>query len=198
MTYTELQTELAAYFKRSDLTSRIVSAIGMAEAFLFREVSAKSISDTVPGTTTGGLITLPSDFDSVIRLTVTIDGVERNLDYVSSPDDYVGGTNTPYAYSFQGNQLRLFPNVGTGQAYTLYYTPKLQSLSGTVSTNWLLENAQDLYFYAAALQVATVLNNSVEVAKLTPIVSDLLVSTRNYAERFGQPKASRLQIKVRR
>lgn len=198
MTYNDLQAAVSAYFHRSDLLVRMPAFIKLAEASLFRELNIKALGASLSGTTTNGLITLPADFKAVVRLTVTSGGVESALLYLPAQDGYVAQGSTPDSYAIEGNTLRLFPFAGTGTAYTLYYTPNIQALSGTVTTNWLLDNAFDLYLYATALQVAADLRDAAETAKLTPIVGSLIDSVRRLSERLGQPTMGGLQIRVRR
>ena len=197
MNYSDLQTAVITYFKRGDIAARVPSWIELAEAYLFRELSVKSTAINTTGTTTDDIVTLPGDFETLVRITISTNGIEQNLDYVTAPDEYTWTDLQPSFYTIEGDSLRII-NSGTGMAYKLYYLPKLGNLSGSITTNWLLANGEDLYLYATALQGAVELKNDGEVAKLTQIVTQLLDSVRRYAERAGQPLSGRLQIKPRR
>lgn len=198
MTYAELQTAVIGYFKRSDIAARIPSWITLAEASLFRELDVSKISDTETGFTVGGLIALPADLQTITRLTVTVAGVEQTLDYITPNDDIADAGGYPDGYTIQGGSIRIYPDTGNGTAYTLYYVPKVSNLSNTVTTNWILDNASDLYLYATALHGAAEMKNSAEVASLTPIVARLVESTKSYAQRIQIPNSGGLQIKPRR
>lgn len=198
MDYNGLQAAVSEYFKRGDIAGRVPSWIALAEAYLFRELAPKKIGVSASGVTVGGLVVPPSDFGSVIRLTATVDSTEYNLDYIAAPDEYVGASSYPMGYSMEGANLRLHPAAGDGTAYTLYYSPKLQPLSGTVTTNWLLENGTDLYLYASALQGAFEMKNDAEIARLNPLVNNLLGVVVNYSLRTPIPQSSGMQIKPRR
>jgi len=197
MNYSDLQTAVITYFKRGDIASRVPSWIELAETYLFRELSVKSTATTATGTTTDDLVTLPSDFETVVRITVSSNGIEQNLDYVTAPDEYNWTELEPSFYTLQGDKLRII-NAGTGTAYKLYYLPKLGNLSGSLTTNWLLANGEDLYLYSTALQGAIELKDQDKIATLRVLVTELLDSVRRYAERSGQPLSGRLQIKPRR
>jgi hypothetical protein len=197
MNYTDLQTAVVSYYKRGSIATSIPAWIALAEAYLFRELDVKSLSVVVTGTTTGGLITVPADFLSVVRLTVTQDGTERKLDYIPAPSEGTETGMAPYGYSVQGEALRLHPPSGTGQAYTLHYTPKVEALSGTNPTNWILENAADLYLYATCWQGACEMKNAAEEAKLMSIVRPLIDSTRSFALRRGVPTSGGMRIRPR-
>lgn len=195
MTYATLQTDVATYLHRSDLTALLPTFIERAEAYLFRELQVKDLATSVAGTTTGEYAALPADFGAVSKLTVTYGSTEYTLDYKS--ESVVATTSVPYAYALESNQLRIF-GASTGQAYTLYYTAKLAALSGSSTTNWLLTNAPDVYLWAAALEGAKHIRDADEIARLTGYRDAAIDSVRRSSERKGQPSNSSLQIKVRR
>lgn len=197
MSYATLQADIAEYMHRSDLTAKIPTFISVAESSMFRELHIKDLQVSVTGTTTGAYVTLPTDFGSVVRITVTYGGMERTLDYKAQAEAPTSSSASPGYYSFENDKLVIW-GAGTGQAYTLYYTPQLQALSLTNTTNWLLENAHDLYLYASCLECAKNIRDDNEVQKLSAMVNPLLDSVRRYSERRGQPTNGSLQIKVRR
>lgn len=197
MNYEELKTEVADYLHRTDLTAKIPRFIELAEAYLFRELHIKEMQISVDGTTTGGYATLPTDFGSVGRIAVTYQGASRSLDYIAEPNAPVATTTYPAGYSLESNQLRIW-GAADGQAYTLYYIPAFQNLSGSVPTNWLLTNAPELYLDAACLQGAKYVRNGAEADRLTGNIALSLDSVKRFAERRGQPYIGGMQIKVRR
>lgn len=198
MNYNELKIAVKNYFHRGDIEARIPTCIQLAEAFLFRELSVVPIQKKASGTTTDGLIALPDDWKSTARLSAFAYGVEYVLDYGRVGDDATDQGGIPNSYVAEGSNLRIFPNAGTGTEYTLYYTPRLAALSESNPTNWLLENAFDLYFYASALHVASDIRDGNEAAKLEPVVYRLLESARRMSETHGIPSMGKLQIKARR
>ena len=198
MNYTELQSAVVNYFKRGDIAAKIPAWIVLAEAFMFRELDISSLEVKTTGTTSSGLIPLPSDCQSVIRLTVTVDGTEKPLDYIAFTGEMADSGGYPDGYSIQGGSIRIHPDTGDGTAYALYYVPRVVALSSSVSTNWILANSPDLYLYATALQGAAELKNDTETARLDPYVSRMMESTRSLAQRRGQPNKGGMQIKPRR
>lgn len=197
MTYAELQTNIAAYLHRTDLTSRIPTFIGLAEAFLFRELDIKELQLTAALTTTGEYADLPVDFGSLSKLTATASGVTWTLDYQSAPEVFVSSTAAPSQYAFENGQIRVI-GAGTGQAVTLYYTPRIEPLSDSNTTNWLLDNASDLYLYTSTLEAAKHIRDDAQASNLATLVPTLLDAVKRYSVRRGQPTLASLQIKVRR
>lgn len=196
MNYTELQAQVAAYLHRTDLTAQIPTFIGLAESFLFREINVKELQTTATITTTGEYATLPADFAALSKIEVTVDGVTYPLDYQSQPETSTG-TVRPSKYAFEKGQIRIF-GAGTGTTGTLYYMPKVEALSGTNPTNWILDNAPDLYLYASAMEGAKYIRDVEQAAALAGYVSGAMDTVKKFSERKGQPLTSSLQIKVRR
>jgi hypothetical protein len=195
MTYSELKTAIADYLHRTDLTTQIPQFIERAEANLFREINIKDLRISVTGTTTGEYITLPADFSEVVKVTCSYGGTEYNLDYGSK--QFNPSVTAPMQYVLENNKLRLF-GTSTGQAYTLYYTPKMGALSDSNTTNWLLANASDLYLYASSLEAARYMRDQAQEDKLSIMVAPLIDSIKRYTERKGQPTSGSLPIRTRR
>ena len=194
MSYATLKTDVADYLHRTDLTAKMASFITLAEYSLFREIQVKDTELIVAGVTVGQYGDLPADFGKVSRITATVGDSEYNLDYKSP--DFSTTLAYPNAYALENNKIRIFGS-STGQTYTLYYIPKLVPLSDS-TTNWLHDNAYDLYMYAVALEAAKYIRDGQEIANLMPIVSNLIDSVRRSSERKGQPANGSMQIIPRR
>lgn len=197
MTYSTLKADIASELHRTDLTAQIPNFIVRAEAYLFRELQIKERQVSVSGTTTGGYASLPADYGSISKITVSYNGITRALDYNPSPSISTYTDVYPRYYTIENGQIKI-PNAGDGQAYTLYYIPDLAPLSDAAPTNWLLDNAYDLYLFASVLEGARYVRNQAVVDAMTGAVTLSLDSVKRYAERRGQPATGSLQIKVRR
>jgi hypothetical protein len=196
MNYTTLQADVADYLHRTDLGTVMPSLIERAEAMLFRELQVKDTAISVAGVTTGEYADLPADFASAQKVTVQYGSVEYSLDYQSQSYNPTG-VAVPQFYALENNQIRIF-GAGTGQAFTLYYIPKIPNLSVSVTSNWLSDSAPDLYLYATALEGAKFIRDDAEINRLNPLVAGALDSVRRLSERKGQPANASLQIKARR
>lgn len=196
MTYSELKANIAIYMHRNDLTTVIPTFIQLAEGYLFRELSPPETEIVVTGSTVDGYAVLPADFGTLQRLTITSGGVTRALEYIALANVGTEVQQAPGYYSFEAGKLRIYGTY-TGQDYTLHYLPGMEALSDTNTSNWLLENAPDLYLYASCLECAKYIRDDQEGIKLQTIVTAMTDSVRRMAERKGIPAAGPLQIKVR-
>ena len=198
MTYATLKTAIAENTHRTDLTTKIPDFIALAESFLFRELNIRDLETSTTGTTTGGLITLPADFAYLVKITTTYGGREYTLDYGGDPRAETATSGLPYGYVMESGGLRLYPEAGTGYAYTIYYGMDVSPLSGSVSTNWLLDNAYDLYLQSSLIEAYRYTQNTEQEARLSSLVGPMVESVRRMIERKAQPSRGGLQIKPRR
>lgn len=197
-TYTILKTAIADNMHRNDLTAKIPDFIALAESVMFRELNVRDMETSMTGTTTGGLITLPADFAYLVKITTTYGGREYTLDYGSDPRAETATSGLPYGYTMESGALRLYPEAGTGYAYKIYYGADVAPLSDSVDTNWLLDNAFDLYLQASLVEAYRYTRNEKAVSLTTGLVSGLVDSVRRLIERKAQPNRGGLQIKPRR
>ena len=193
--YSTLKTDVAEYLHRKDLGPKLPTLIFLAESMLFRDIQPKDLALSISGVTIGEYATLPADFGKALRITASVSDSEYNLDYKSP--DYSTTLSYPNSYALENNQIRIFGS-SSGQAFTLYYIPNIEPLSDSNATNWLLENAYDLYMYATALEAAKYIRDGQLIADLSPIVSNLIDSVRRSSERKGQPATGSMQIIPRR
>lgn len=186
MNYSELVANVAGYFNRGDVIQKVPGWIVLAESFLFREISPNTVETSVSGTTTG-TIALPADFSTLIRLDLTLGDRSVSLDYTTQ------GTG----FAIEGETIRLTGFTTIDASYTLHYAPNMAALSDTNSTNWLLDNGYDLYFYVSALEGARALKNDTEIGRIAPMITTLLESVRSKAKRVKLPTSGSLQVKPR-
>lgn len=152
-TYDELQTAIANWTHRTDLTSRIPEFITIGEARIGREVRSKEMEQRASSTPTTQYLSLPSDF--IAMRAVRIKGSEIGwLDYVT-PDDFFASfasssVSSSKAYTIFGDEL-ILPKA-PGADVELWYFKKLAALSSAV--NNLFSNNPDLYLYAALCAAA--------------------------------------------
>ena len=184
-TFATLQTDIADYLHRTDLTDKIPGFIALAESAIFRELNIRDIQATDEGTTYDDIVDLPSDFHALVRLTTTVGGVETSMDYASEGQ----------GYNYAEGGIRV-ADAGTGTEYKMYYTPVIRPLSSTYTTNWLLTNAADLYLYASCVEAAKYIRDTEQVGLLSSVVAGLLDSVRRLTVRRFIPGGS-LQIKPR-
>jgi hypothetical protein len=147
--YAELQTAIANYLHRADLTTAIPDFISIAESKLNRRLRIRAMENLATGTVASA-IALPTGFLAMKALTVTSGGTTYPLTYIT-PNEIVGDTATARYYSIIGDDLYFEP-VGAGETYSLLYYKKFDPVSA--GANWLITNAPEVYLYAALLEAS--------------------------------------------
>jgi len=155
--YSTLQTAVADYLARDDLTSYIPNFIQNAENKLYRTLNLRNEETALSVAISSSVAAVPSDFkalklayvdDTPVRLLkwVTLDEIYRDYPYRSY-------SSTPYVISREGSNFVFGPPAEDGTLAGIYYA-KLDSLSDTNTTNWYTDNAPEVLLYGALLESA--------------------------------------------
>ena len=159
--YSNLQTTIADFLNRDDLTAVIPTFIQLAEAQMNRDLRHWRMEVRASGQQSAGdaYMQIPSDWIETIRFHIT-DGGTSPLDLMSRKaieDKRAGNENmsgTPRYYTHADSQFELYPTPNEQTNTELLYFAKIPSLSASNTTNWLLEDAPDVYLYGALLHSA--------------------------------------------
>jgi len=178
------------------LTSQMDRLVQLAEMEMFRELPLLQLETTSTGTT-GSTIPYPSGLGQIERLSVSLYGGDATLDYVSPAAYRPSGVGQPCSFVVENETIRLIPSPAAAYAYTLYYTADLSPLSTSNTTNWLVLNAPDLYFYALNVQVAIWTKDTEEQAQNIPLYQRSMDSVQRRDRRRQLPARGGLQIRPR-
>lgn len=178
--YAELQTAIANYLHRSDLTSIIPDFISLAESKLNRILRTRFQVTTAAGNVSAS-VALPADFAELISITVTTGGSTYPITY-RKPSEITGDSAGTFFYTIIGDNI-VFDPVGTGYTYTLTYYAKVTSLSAGV--NWLITKSPDIYVYASLMEAAPYIKDDRQISVWSSMLSesiDSLIRQDLYAE----------------
>lgn len=148
--YSDLQTAIASWLARSDLTANIPDFIMIFEAVANRRLRTRQQELTATLTPSAGVATLPSDYLAWRRVTWT-GSVPREMEYVHP--SYLHAlyptlpAATPRLFTIEGSNLTVAPTDNT--ALTFDYFQKIAALSNSNTSNWLLAAYPDLYLFGS-------------------------------------------------
>lgn len=171
-TYSDLKTRIADWINKSNLTSYIPDFIRLAEADAFRRLRIRKMEALGTGTLSVGdaldLSTELTRFAKLKSVAITVSGEYRILNYLS-PQQYlqyyaVQQNGIPQDYTQIGDKLHFGKTPSDAYAYSIWYYQKFEALSDSVSSNWLLANAPDVYLFGALKQTAPFLKNDQRLA----------------------------------
>ena len=166
-TYAELQTEVADFLNRDDLTSVIPTFINLAEAQLNRDARHWRMEIRSEATANDRFLTLPSDWIETKRIQVgnTNDPVRLmsvdEMHALRAKNENTAGT--PCYYAHVAGEIELYPTPDGEYSLTLYYVQRIPDLA-TNNTNWLLDYHPDVYLYATLIQAAHYLRDNERLA----------------------------------
>jgi hypothetical protein len=151
--YADLQTSIANFLARDDLTAQIPNFIQLAEARINRELETREQEKRVQATLVAGdeYIALPTDLREVREvklntspLTVLSYASPTGLDTQYSSN----GQGKPQGYSIVGKEMKVRPIPDSGYTMEIIYIGNVDTLSD-VSTPTLFIRSPDLYLYGA-------------------------------------------------
>ena len=162
-TYAQLQSAIADWLIRDDLVAVIPSFIALAEADINRKLRDWRMERRSTATLDVQYSALPADWVETSRLHIV--GDTSRLEVASQGalaemramrGDLVG---KPTHYALTAGSLELFPTPDQTYTAEMVYFAKVPTLSNSVTTNWLLTTAPDVYLYGALTQSAPYLKD---------------------------------------
>lgn len=165
-TYSELQTSIAGWLSRADLTARIPDFITLVETRLNRKLRVEQMETVATGTLTGQTLAIPADCLKIQRFVLYPGDREIDLEYAPAKNLAKFGTSTdePFYYTKQNQLLYVAPIPDSDYTYKLFYLAKVAALSDAAPTNWLLTDSPDVYLYGALLEAAPYIKNDARIA----------------------------------
>jgi hypothetical protein len=167
-TYAELQTTIAGYLARSDLTTQIPDFIRLAETRLRRDLRIRQMLNTTTLTCTSGTatVTIPSDFLEVKDFVVTGNPV-MPLNYESpslfSRNSRSMDAGKPLNYTVLATTFKLAPIPDSNYTLSLVYSIAPPFLSTSNTSNTFLTVCPDLLLYASLLEAEPYLMNDARI-----------------------------------
>ena len=167
-TYGTLQTAVANWLDRDDLTSRIPEFISLTEAIFNRALRIRAMETIVSDNTPSGSKedSLPTGYLQMREIHLETSPIVP-LSYITPEIMYrirAGSVNgRPNSYTIMGENILFGPTPDSAYAYSMTYYKALDALSDAAPTNWAILNAPDMYLYGTLLQAEPFLMNDERV-----------------------------------
>lgn len=178
--YGELKTAVQNWLHRSDsaTASRAPEWIELALTKINLELRIRAMEATSDITIDSQTESLPTRFLGVRRFYISADP-NRTLEYLA-PDAFwrlylSTQTNTPKAFTIEGENLVFGPTPDSTYAGKLLYWQGFASFSDDSDTNWLLSNAPGLLLYGALLEASAYFSRPVADAMQWALRYDSLI-----------------------
>lgn len=201
-TYAELQTAVADWLLRTDLTSITPDFITLAEADMQRKLRTYQMETRLSVSYDEQFEDLPADWLETVSLYLSDATGPHQVDLISRAEMLERRYNTadtgglPKFYAVAGTQIELFPTPDEAYSGELLYIQKIPVLSVSNTTNWLLTAAPDAYLYGALLQSAPYLKDDERVPMWATAYDNALTSLQLASDR-SKSSGSGLRMKIR-
>lgn len=201
-TYAALQSAIADYMARDDLTAQIPDFITLNESRLNKVLRTRHQETTNSAFTINSATeTLPTDF--LEARTLVIQGSPNVvLEYLSASDletTYTSGSGKPQHYTIIGDNFKFGPSPDTTYTGTLVYYAKIPALSVSNTSNWVLTNYPDLYLYGTLIEAAPFIMNDERIQIWMGLYDRAIAGLQQADERArwnGAPLTQRVNVQV--
>jgi hypothetical protein len=200
--YSTLQSTVADYLNRSDLTAVIPTFIQLAESQINRdirhyEMEARSNAQQDAG---DEYMQTPANWLENIRAHVTGAGTSP-LDLISRQamaDKRAGAEDTtgrPQYYAMADGQFQLYPTPDAQYTIELLFFEKIPALASN-TTNWLVEGYPDIYLYGSLMHSAPYLQEDARMAVWAQMYAAAVLRLNESSDK-ARYSGSGLTLKVR-
>ena len=166
--YSELNTAVANWLDRDDLTDRIPEFIALCEARFNRLLRIRAMEYKQTASTVAGQrnLALPTGFIQMRNLQMNETPIVP-MQYVTPEiyDRLYGSTltGTPQMYTIIADEIQLGPIPGSVLTIEMLFYKKFDALTSVASTNWMIINAPDVYLYGCLLEAEPFIMNDPRV-----------------------------------
>ena len=167
-TYSELNTAVANWLDRDDLTDRIPEFIALCEARFNRLLRIRAMEYKQTASTVAGQrnLALPTGFIQMRNLQMNASPIVP-MQYVTPEiyDRLYGSTftGTPEMYTIIADEIQLGPIPASVQTIEMLFYKKFDALTDVATTNWMITNAPDVYLYGCLLEAEPFIMNDPRV-----------------------------------
>lgn len=186
-TYAELKSAIADWLLRDDLTAVIPSFVSLAEAKFNRNIRDYRMMKRLSVTVDAEYEDVPSDWLQTSRYQLDTTPI-TTLEFVT-PDQAAeearryNSAGRPLFFSVVGTQFQHVPAPDAAYTGALTYYSRIPALSDSVTTNWLLEAAPDVYLYGALMEAAPYLDDQEKLATWSGLMDRAMQNIRIESER---------------
>jgi hypothetical protein len=199
-TYSELQTSIAEYLGRSDLTLKIPDFIRFAETRLSRDLRTRVMLKSATTSMTAGdaTVALPTDFLKIRNL-FTQGNPRMPVTYLSpsafTRDARADESGLPVFYTVLASDFQFAPIPDTAYVLEILYYAKPTVLSNTTASNVFLANYPDALLYASLLEAEPYLINDIR-SQTWATLYDRAIKNISDADQGGEYSGIPLQMKL--
>lgn len=183
--YADLQTTVADFLNREDLTDQIATFIQLAEVSMNEQLQHWKMEKRSVATITGQYSDLPPDWLETVRFGVKGKQPFELLDYRSLAEKRAANSaaGDPCYYTHTAGELEIYPTPSVATDVELVYFAAIPTLSDTNTSNWALDAYPNLYIYGALVHSAPFLQEDERLTTWGGLFKDAIDSLNKQSGR---------------
>jgi hypothetical protein len=194
--YGDLKTAVGDEINRKNLVDKIPGFIRRAEKMVNRELRVPAMEEIATGTLSSSTLALPSLFLETIDLMVN-NGAKyvplvRN-EYRRVRESQGNTSGIPKYYVERDEEIIVAPGPDSSYAYELLYYKSFADFSADSDTNWVIDNAPELYLYGALVDANAFLKDLEMIGYWSERFNERIAELKRYTESRKYPGGS-LQV----
>ena len=174
--YSSLQSAIADYLNRGDLTSQIQMFIQFCESNINANLRAREMIVRAQATSDKEYVKLPYDWLEASNMQII--GGTSPLRYITLDSSDILKNDTSLhevaAYSIMDDAIELVPAPTTDVDIEMVYYAKVRELTDTEPSNWLLDKAPEVYLYGSLMHAATFLVDDTRVPTFASFYTNMI------------------------
>ena len=186
--YSDVQSAVASWLARDDLTTQIPDFIRLAESRMNRDLRLRVMlkQSTAATTADDDTISLPNNF--LQARDIFVDGSPKMPVSFVTPSHYSaiwGGSTSgkPKVFTTIGSELRLGPSPDSAYTLEILYYERIPALTDANTSNDILTYYPDLYLYGALVEAEPFLQNDQRLGTWMSLYTNAVASAATSDER---------------
>lgn len=166
--YASLKGSIAGWLHRSDLTDNIPEFVQMGENRIYRDLRVRQMEAALSATISAGVIAAPTGYLEMKFAYVNASPVQRlerkDAEWIYRNYPTRSAEGIPKFFAREAGNFIFGPYPDSAYTVSGLYYRRLEALSGTNTTNWLIEDVPDMLIFASLCEAAPWMRNDERIA----------------------------------
>ena len=200
-TYQELKDQIINFVNKPDIDQTVDTFIDLTEAELSRRLRHWRMERRSTAILNTQYVPLPADFIEPVRLSITsgdtyVLEAESQAQLIDRRAQAGNTTGLPRYYAIIDGTIEVFPSPDTDYTLEMVYVSKLQALTSSNTSNWVLEYFPDAYLYGSLMHTAPFLEEDQRLSVWSSLFEKAVegINQENANAKFG---GAGLRVKIR-
>jgi tetrahydromethanopterin S-methyltransferase subunit F len=200
-TYQELKDQIINFVNKPDIDQTVDTFIDLTEAEMSRRLRHWRMERRSTAILNSQYVPLPSDFIEPVRLSITsgdtyVLEAESQAQLIDRRAKAGNTTGLPRYYAIIDGTIEVFPTPDSDYTLEMVYVSKVQALTSSNTTNWVLDYFPDAYLYGSLMHTAPFLEEDQRLTVWSSLFEKAVesINQENANAKFG---GAGLRVKIR-